>query len=464
MYMQQKGDRFGRYPAARRFLCLTLALVLASGVLWTKTSARGNDLATPRSCLVSVNGKETWIQAYDVQGVSYYKLRDIAALLQQTVKTFQLTWNEEPRSIHVELDHTYTPAGGELHVSEAAAAAIPTQAPIFQDGNEMSLFSYCIQGNTYLTLENLADLLQLEVRQEGNGSPLVIENAPVEEADGENAYALTLRAGDSDALLNGEAVSLSAPPFVRNESFYLPLEPVAELLGGRCLLQGSQVTLELMGHTSVYTLYNGNFTVDGEAFRLPEVRTAFSPSRDHLTVAETFGPVLEQGKVFLPLTFLETCDAGLRLDWIDPEHAMVILSSFQHELGVKEAKLLYRYEHLSPEFRNSLTDLGLVGQVGDLPYDEQKYANDGVALYVMRLRPGFQDLEHMDGKIAAIHVTGRGPSTPRGLRVGDDVQRAKLLYGDVQRSFSMTDSFQCQVTDDQVSAIVFGTRFSRGEP
>ncbi len=461
--MMKYGLLYRGEKAPRRCLCLALALILASGVLWTRTWALEEFQAAPQSGMVSVNGRESRVQAYDIQGVTYYKLRGFAALLCDTVKSFQLTWEGETQSIHMDLEQAYTPVGGELQVAHTAASAVTTRAPFFLDGNEMELFSYCIRGNTYLTLTDLADILQLQLQQEEHGDSIGILNAPVEHADGENAYALTLQAGVSEGVLNGETVSLSAPPLVRDGSFYLPLESVAELLGGGCTLRGDQITLELFEHTSVYTLNAGTYQVDGEVLHLPENIAAFSPSGHTLTVQETYGPLLEQGRVYLPLAFLETGENGLNWDWKDPENSLVILSNFQHELGVEEAKLAYRYETLPQEFQDTLTDLGIVGPVGDLPYEVQAYANDDISIYVTRLRPTCEDVEGIDGKIAAIQVTGSRYRTPRGLRVGDSVQRAKLLYGDSERTFYLTDKFQCQVTDGKVSSLVFGTRYFGGQ-
>jgi hypothetical protein len=45
-------------------------------------------------------------------------------------------------------------------------------------------------------------------------------------------YVLSLTADNDEALLNGEPVTLSTPPFVQNGTFFIPLEAVTKLLGG----------------------------------------------------------------------------------------------------------------------------------------------------------------------------------------------------------------------------------------
>ena len=65
-----------------------------------------------------------------------------------------------------------------------------------------------------------------------------------------------------------------------------------------------------------------------------------------------------------------------------------------------------------------------------LNYYIEMYLCEGTEVYVMRCPDGQEDVEGMNGKVAAIRLSGgTAYRTPRGLTVGDTAYRAWLLYG-----------------------------------
>ena len=140
-----------------------------------------------------------------------------------------------------------------------------------------------------------------------------------------------------------------------------------------------------------------------------------------------------------------------------PEFGMVIMGSFRNELGVHEIKLGYFYENISDEIASELSYGGVVDEV--INYEIEKYFSEDIEVYVMCIKPYYDDLEGMDGKICAIKITGKRFSTPRGLEVGDSAKHAIALYGDLNKTLNLINTLSCETESGIVTSIGFSSRY-----
>lgn len=109
---------------------------------------------------VQVNGEPVNPQAYLIAGHNFYKLRDIAYLLSGTSVSFDLTWDNDSATIDILPGNSYTEVGGEMCVT-------PVESPVAQhstsnitlNGENVLIEGYCISGNNYYKIADLASEL-----------------------------------------------------------------------------------------------------------------------------------------------------------------------------------------------------------------------------------------------------------------------------------------------------------------
>lgn len=135
--------------------------------------------AVPNSSKVLVNGKEIAFQAYTINQNNYFKLRDIAQVLNGTEKSFAVDWDGELNAINLESGKPYEPQGGELTVSSdpTQETGILSDSTIYLDGKVLDLTAYTINGNNYFKLRDLADALDFGVGWDGASNTITIDSS-----------------------------------------------------------------------------------------------------------------------------------------------------------------------------------------------------------------------------------------------------------------------------------------------
>ncbi|MHC1695666.1 MAG: transglutaminase domain-containing protein [Eubacteriales bacterium] len=121
--------------------------------------------ALASDCSVLVNGRPVSFQAYNIKDNNYFKLRDIAYVLNGTGKCFEVRWDEVKNAISLMSGWAYSAVGGELTFSGNATAisAVPTTSDIYLDGLKISLTAYNINGNNYFKLRDIANAIDFGV-------------------------------------------------------------------------------------------------------------------------------------------------------------------------------------------------------------------------------------------------------------------------------------------------------------
>lgn len=122
-------------------------------------------VAIPSLTNVVINGKEIPLEAYNIDNSNYYKLRDLAMLLNGTKGQFEVTWDEPTQSILLNPGEAYTPTGGELTRSPSLKPqpVQKTEPRLLLKGASITLTAYSINGNNYFKLREIADRLHIGV-------------------------------------------------------------------------------------------------------------------------------------------------------------------------------------------------------------------------------------------------------------------------------------------------------------
>jgi len=133
-------------------------------------------MATPTTSTVVVNDMLFSFDAYTINGNNYFKLRDIATVLNFTSKQFEVTWDNINKLINLVSGAAYTAVGGELLAGDGTSkTATPNISAIYKDGAEVSLTAYTINGNNYFKLRDLGQALDFGVSWDGTTNTISID-------------------------------------------------------------------------------------------------------------------------------------------------------------------------------------------------------------------------------------------------------------------------------------------------
>ncbi|WP_068774130.1 stalk domain-containing protein [Paenibacillus sp. FJAT-26967] len=134
-------------------------------------------LAAPTASKVLVNGKEIAFQAYNINDNNYFKLRDLAMVVNGTDKNFEVSWDDAKNAINLESGKAYTTAGGELALSDnpISKEAKPTNSKMYLDGQEIEIVAYNIDGNNYLKLRDIAKAFNIGITWDSETNTIGID-------------------------------------------------------------------------------------------------------------------------------------------------------------------------------------------------------------------------------------------------------------------------------------------------
>jgi len=124
--------------------------------------------ASPTSSAVYINGDEIAFNAFNIDDYNYFKLRDIAYVLNGTEKQFSIEWDDALNKISLISGRQYIAVGGEMSMSINSDSisikqAQPTDSIMVLDGREISLIAYNIDGYNYFRLRDIGEEINFGV-------------------------------------------------------------------------------------------------------------------------------------------------------------------------------------------------------------------------------------------------------------------------------------------------------------
>jgi len=134
--------------------------------------------AVPASSTVLIDGKEVAFDAYNIDGNNYFKLRDLAFVLNGTKKQFNIEVDASGPYlvIYMTSGTAYTVAGGEMTgKSSGNKTGNPTGDQFVIDGKGVTLTAYKIDGNNYFKLRDIGQAFNFGVDWDGNSNTIVID-------------------------------------------------------------------------------------------------------------------------------------------------------------------------------------------------------------------------------------------------------------------------------------------------
>lgn len=140
----------------------TMFMIGAVSAALITSAAAADAKPTPHS--VYVDGTKVNCAAYEIAGNNYFKLRDIAAMVNGTEKQFEVTWNEAAKRIDLSSNKPYTTVGGEMGaVSAGTKNAKNSTATVYKDGSKATYTGYNINENNYYKLRDVAKAFDIGI-------------------------------------------------------------------------------------------------------------------------------------------------------------------------------------------------------------------------------------------------------------------------------------------------------------
>lgn len=156
----------------RLLLILSLILVLSGGV-----EASGKVKAMPSHQKVRLNGRIEPISAYLINGNNYFKIRDLAAILNKTDSKFSVSYDAEKKAVVITTAKDYQVEKGDLKpLPIDAKEGIVSPQKIILNGQEVKIKAYLVSGNNFFMLRDLGEKLGFEVDYDESTNTVLIES------------------------------------------------------------------------------------------------------------------------------------------------------------------------------------------------------------------------------------------------------------------------------------------------
>lgn len=151
------------------FKKLISSLLAASMLATFASAASGNtQTAKPSPHAIYVDGTKANVAAYEINGNNYFKLRDIAAIVNGSEKQFEVSWNNNAQRIDLTSGKPYTTVGGELGaIGSASKKAESSTAVVYKDNVKMGYTGYNIDDNNYYKLRDVCESFDIGVNWDG---------------------------------------------------------------------------------------------------------------------------------------------------------------------------------------------------------------------------------------------------------------------------------------------------------
>lgn len=204
---------------------------------------------------VFIDGIEKNFEVYNIDGNNFFKLRDIAYVLNGTASQFSVGYNAEKALIEVQKDKSYVPVGGELNISsDKSSTAIKSLQKLNIDSVSKELNAYNIGGNNFFKLRDLGKELNFEVDFNNQTNSVIIESHKAEKI----ANLTNVVAKIFDGVMYVEITS--DLPITPNAPFYLsePNRLILDIPNSKFSVDSKSISVNYGNLTSVRLGDQGN--------------------------------------------------------------------------------------------------------------------------------------------------------------------------------------------------------------
>ena len=138
-----------------------------------RNRSTGTAAAIPFTNNITLNGEPVLLSGYIMGGNSFFRLRDIAYIMDGTRASFNVGWDVSQSALTIQRWHNYVPIGGELRsIARVKQQVTYSDIMIIVGGVAWHLTSFNIWGNDYFMIRDLAPLVNFRVDWHGSTSTI----------------------------------------------------------------------------------------------------------------------------------------------------------------------------------------------------------------------------------------------------------------------------------------------------
>ena len=144
-------------------LALVMVLSLVTTSAYAATPTPSTVVVSPQNLIVDEVVKNA--QKYNIDGANYFKLRDLAYLLNGAGSQFGVGWDSANGTVTITTGEAYVPQGGELEtgIDQSKTAVASTQTIKINGETRGDLYVYNIGGANFFKLRELGTILGFDV-------------------------------------------------------------------------------------------------------------------------------------------------------------------------------------------------------------------------------------------------------------------------------------------------------------
>ena len=168
-------------PMKAKFIPLVLVAVMLIPLMQVN-QVFGAISAKPTSSPVLVDGKIQTFDSYNINDFNYFKLRDIAFVMNGTAKQFAVDWDAANNAMTLKPGSQYVKTGDEMaSKGTATKTATPSAQKIFVNGVALSsqtpMEAYNIDGYNYFKLRDIGIIMDIGIGWDGARNTISIDSA-----------------------------------------------------------------------------------------------------------------------------------------------------------------------------------------------------------------------------------------------------------------------------------------------
>ena len=142
---------------------------------WGFITIKAKPVVQPTSQNLTVNGEKKNTEIYNIDGNNFFKLRDMAMLLNGTSSQFSVDFDAASGTIAVKTGAAYTSVGGELTTgTDKSASAVLSEQKVTINGSAVELTAWNIGGNNFFKLRDLGEALNFNVDWDGDTATMLV--------------------------------------------------------------------------------------------------------------------------------------------------------------------------------------------------------------------------------------------------------------------------------------------------
>ncbi|WP_308534032.1 hypothetical protein [uncultured Peptoniphilus sp.] len=163
-----------------------LTLLIFLSVVLFSANVFGENLAKVSSQKMKLDGENVSMAAYNINGNNYFKLRDLAAILDGKACTFNIAFDEGSASVLIKKNESYKKSEDDLKNLGYNKAYIESSQKILLDGEKINTKAYLIGVNNFFKLRDLGKTIGFYVGYDQGENSIIIDTskAYVEEKSG----------------------------------------------------------------------------------------------------------------------------------------------------------------------------------------------------------------------------------------------------------------------------------------